>query len=159
MCSHPRGARAPNATAVDADGTEVVFGHKARLHCPDCDNKATVTPINTEVRLVCPACGRSDPLLPWPKDRPFYFEAAVRIVQQAGLELWHSAECCGGHHLWALDEEHARYALAFMASRNRNADFPSPPGDRQLADKFPAWMVIAKHRLEVTRVLARMLEE
>lgn len=141
------------------DRTEVVFGQKVRVHCPDCDNKATLAPINTEVRLVCPACGRSDPLTPWPKDRPFYFEVAVRIVQQAGLELWYSAECCGGHRLWALDEEHARYALAFVASRNRTADFPSPPGDRQLADKFPAWMVIAKHRVEVTRALTRMLEE
>jgi hypothetical protein len=34
--------------------------------------------------------------------------------------------------------------------------FPSDPGNRQLSDRLPAWMVEAKHRGEVLRALDRL---
>ncbi len=98
-------------------------------------------------------------LAAWPAERPFSFDAALAAVRAAELTLWYSTECCGGHELWALDEDHLAYALGFVTSRNRTADFPSSPGNRQLADKFPAWMVSAKHRDEVARALNRLQEK
>ncbi|MCA0296328.1 MAG: hypothetical protein LCH96_13680 [Actinobacteria bacterium] len=135
---------------------DAAFGHKVRVHCPTCGSRATVAPFGSEVRLTSPACGRTDVLGTWPEHWPLSFAAARRVVQEAGLELWFVAECCGGHQLWALDEDHVAYELAFVASRNRSADFPSVSGNRQLADKFPAWMVTAKHRDEVARALTRL---
>lgn len=117
---------------------------------------ATVAPFEQQLRLVCAACGHLVVLSARPGQRPLYFGEAVTAVRAAGLTLWYSTECCGGHQLWALDEVHLAYSLAFVTSRNRSADFPSAPGNRQLADKFPAWMVSAKHRDEVLRAINRL---
>jgi hypothetical protein len=70
--------------------------------------------------------------------------------------LWLETECCGGHRLWALNERHLDYLTAFVASTDRTREFPSPPGNRQIADKLPVWLVEAKHRGEVLRALDRL---
>lgn len=137
---------------------DAAFGHKVRVRCPSCGSRATVAPFASEVRLTCPSCGRLDVLGGWHEQWPLTFSVALRIVTEAGLELWFSAECCGGHQLWALDEDHLAYELAFVASKNRSRDFPSVSGNRQLADKFPAWMVTARHRDEVVRTLTRLAD-
>lgn len=120
---------------------------------------ATVAPAEQQLRLVCTACSHSVVLSARTGQRPLNFDEAVSAVRAAGLTLWYSTECCGGHHLWALDEVHLAYSLAFVTSRNRSADFPSVPGNRQLADKFPAWMVSAKHRDEVLRGINRLRDK
>ena len=72
------------------------------------------------------------------------------------LRLWLSTECCGGHVLWALNEPHLSYLERFVASTQRDRDFPSPPGNRQLAYKLPKWMQVARNREELLRALGRL---
>jgi len=75
---------------------------------------------------------------------------------ELGLPLWLTAECCGGQVLWALNEPHLDYLARFVASANRDRDFPSPSGNRGLAYKLPKWMQVAKHRDEVLHELERL---
>ena len=70
--------------------------------------------------------------------------------------LWLETECCGGKRLWALNETHLDYIERFVKSEDRDREFPSLPGRRQLSDKFPAWLVSRKHRDEVTRAINRL---
>jgi hypothetical protein len=43
-----------------------------------------------------------------------------------------------------------------VQSKNRDRDFPSVPGNRQLADKLPDWMTSRKHRDEVLRAIGHL---
>jgi len=73
-----------------------------------------------------------------------------------GAALWLDAECCGGERIWALNESHLDYLAAYVAERQRERAFPSPPGRRQLAYKLPKWMKLAKNRDEVLRAIERL---
>jgi hypothetical protein len=73
-----------------------------------------------------------------------------------GAPLWLETECCGGKRLWALNERHLDYIERFVRSSNRDRDFPSVAGRRQLADKFPAWLTSRKHREEVIKAIQRL---
>lgn len=77
-----------------------------------------------------------------------------------GLELWLRSECCGGHLLWALNEEHLDWIEAYVSAqlRERSPNSPSAPSasHSQLARKLPAWLKSAKHRDEIIRNIQRM---
>lgn len=141
--------------AVPAETGQDWFGGLIRVRCPRCASRADVHVQDAEVRLTCGVCGGVQRLSAWPPGEPLPFRAAHAAVVSHRLDLWYEAPCCG-ETLWALDEVHLDYLARFVASRHRSAEFPSPPGCRQLADKFPAWLVAAKYRDEVLRVLARL---
>jgi len=92
--------------------------------------------------------------------RPINPRSALAVYDSGntlfGAGLWLETECCGGRRLWALNERHLSYLGAFVGSTDRSREFPSPPGNRQLADKLPKWMIEAKHRDEVLRALDRL---
>ena len=73
-----------------------------------------------------------------------------------GANLWLEADCCGGERLWALNEIHLDYLEAYVAETQREREFPSPPGNRQLACKLPRWMKLAKNRNEVLQTIDRL---
>ena len=73
-----------------------------------------------------------------------------------GLRLWHATECCGGNVLWALNEPQLDYLQRFVISTQRDRDFPSLSGNRQLAYKLPKWMQIAGNREELLQGLSRL---
>lgn len=73
-----------------------------------------------------------------------------------GLSLWLREECCGGQLLWANNALHLDYLLRFIASKERDRDFPSPPGNRGLAYKLPKWMQLASNRDELLRAGERL---
>ena len=118
-----------------------------------CGERAQVAPTADGVRLTCPHCGHSatDPhrhsleLADYEAGRPAF-----------GAPLWLSAECCGAHQLWAVNTQHLDYLADYISETQRNRAFPSPPGNRQLGYKLPAWMKAAKHRDEVLRTLTRL---
>lgn len=91
----------------------------------------------------------------WVAGRPLYFDAALHVAADHGLELWYTANF-RGHALWALDEVHLDYMTRYVASQHRSTEFPSTPGARQLADKLPAWLTSHKNRDDIVRVLRRM---
>jgi len=127
------------------------------VHCPKCDARATIQARSGPVRLTCAACGYTKE---WPHQYRLTRSSALAVYNSGNTileaRLWLETHCCGGHRLWALNERHLNYLRAFVRSTDRCREFPSPPGDRQLADKFPAWMVEAKHRDEVLRALDRL---
>jgi hypothetical protein len=55
-----------------------------------------------------------------------------------------------------MNERHLEYMERFVESKDRDHEFPSVPGYRQLADKFPAWLTSAKHRAEIVRTIQRL---
>jgi hypothetical protein len=70
--------------------------------------------------------------------------------------LWLETECCGGKRLWALNRSHLDYLAGYVAETQREREFPSPPGKRQLASKLPKWMKLAKDREEILRAIDRL---
>ena len=125
------------------------------VRCPSCGGQARVEPAAAGLRLTCPHCGHSAT----DRDRRSLDLADYDSGRLAfNAQLWLSAECCGGHQLWAVNARHLDYLTDYIGETQRNRAFPSPPGDRQLAYKLPAWMKAAKHRDEVLRTLARLRE-
>jgi hypothetical protein len=55
-----------------------------------------------------------------------------------------------------LTEPHLDYLEGFVASTNRDHDFPSPPGNRSLSYKLPKWMQLASNRDELLRTISRL---
>jgi hypothetical protein len=151
----------PNTMPEGADRL-VEYDDHVLVHCPRCDQCATVRYLRGGARLTCTHCGnaltmarsrgRFDPS-PWGSPSLYHYNTGERPF---GASLWLETECYGGNRLWAVNESHLGYIRAFVASTDRTREFPSPPGDRQLADKLPAWLVAAKHRDEVLRALDRL---
>jgi hypothetical protein len=70
------------------------------------------------------------------------------------LPLWLTAECCGGHTLWAFNERHLDLLEAFVAARLRERG--TGPGGLTLVARLPTWLKRAKHRGEILRVIRRL---
>jgi hypothetical protein len=133
----------------------------ALVHCPSCRGRATVYRHEEGVRLACPACGHSrtapwsrrhydpGPTLPAPEN----YDAGYLPFD---APLWLETECCGGNRLWAMNESHLDYLGAYVSETQREREFPSPPGNRQLAYKLPKWMKLAKNRDEILRSIDRL---
>jgi hypothetical protein len=132
----------------------------ALVRCPSCDARATVHWSEDGLRLACPACGHAK-TAPWPRR---HYERGPNMGYDAyehgdapfGAALWLEVECCGGNRLWALNERHIDYLQAYVAETQREREFPSPPGNRQLAYKLPKWMKLAKNRDEIIRSIERL---
>jgi ribosomal protein S27E len=149
-------------TGADADALEPAagYGTYVLVHCPACNQRAIVRDHQGGLRLTCGHCGHAQTAA-----RPrMHFEphpdASLDAYNKGRLpfnaRLWLEAECCGGNRLWALNERHLDYIERFVKSKDRDGEFPSLPGNRQLSDKFPAWLVSRQHRAEVTRAISRL---
>jgi len=137
------------------------FDDHVLVHCPECDARAVVDARSGFVRLTCPSCGFVKETQPRSAaSRPLIPHSLLAVYNDGnsmfGERLWLETTCCGGHRLWALNERHLEYVERFVRSKDRTREFPSLPGNRQLADKLPAWMVSAKHRDEVLSSIARL---
>jgi hypothetical protein len=53
-----------------------------------------------------------------------------------GLPLWLTTECVGGEVLWALNALHLDYLERFVASTQRDRDFPSLRGAGRIGRRF-----------------------
>jgi ribosomal protein S27AE len=136
----------PSLVAVEVD--------HALVRCPSCGEQARVDHVADGLRLTCGHCGR----VATEQRRSLSLEGynAARLPFDA--PLWLSAECCGSHRLWAVNGQHLDYLTAYIAETQRDRAFPSPSGNRQLADTLPAWMKEAKHRDELLRTLSQLRE-
>lgn len=146
-------------TVERVDPAEAYADH-VLVRCPACDQRAVVRSHDGGVRLTCDHCGHSATATPsrrqFERGPDASLEAYNEQRQPFNARLWLEAECCGGNRLWALNERHLDYIDRFVQSKNRDHEFPSLPGRRQLADKFPSWLVSARHRNEVGRVIQRL---
>ncbi len=135
--------------------SEAAYDH-VLVRCPRCDAAATIDARSGILGITCTSCGyvkrSEDPRLSVRTALDAYNSGKTIL----NAHLWLDTECCGGHRLWALNARHLDYLRAFVGSNDRTREFPSPPGNRQLADKLPAWMIDAKHRDEVSRALDRL---
>lgn len=131
----------------------------ALVHCPTCDRQATVRTHADGLRLTCIHCGHSQQTRPprhhweWGGPSGITFERYEKGDPPFDARLWLETECCGGKRLWALNEVHLDYLAGFVAETQRNREFPSPSGGRQLAYKLPKWMKLAKNRREILRAI------
>ncbi len=132
------------------------FLDEALVECPRCSQRAVVRSAFEAPRLTCSHCGyirdgdAETPRLTWWSVRQDGHEPSF------GLRLWLADECCGGNLLWALNEAHLDYLERFIASKSRDRDFPSPPGNRGLAYKLPKWMQLASARDELLHTIGRL---
>ena len=128
--------------------------------CPRCERRALVQTggddYDRPLRLSCTHCSYSrEAELKGGALRSWAFRKDGRDGL-FGQPLWLTEECCGGNLLWAYNEAHLDYLERFIASKNRDHDFPSPPGNRGLSYKLPKWMQVASHRDELLRAIARL---
>ena len=128
------------------------------VRCPRCSRRASVHYLGDDLRLTCAHCALSESVF-----TPHRLDERFTSLQQYnegrppfGAALWLETECCGAKRLWALNERHLDYIERFVTSENRDAQFPSEPGRRQLSDRFPAWLVSGKHREEVVRAIRHL---
>jgi hypothetical protein len=137
------------------------FDDHVLVRCPACDARAVIDARSGHVRLTCSTCGliketkpksaASGPLIPYSLLAGYNDDNSM-----FGARLWLETTCCGGRRLWALNQRHLEYMDRFVRSKNREREFPSPPGNRQLADKLPAWMTSRKHREDVSNAIAHL---
>ena len=119
------------------------------VKCPLCGNGAVLRYENHWPRLSCIHCGhaRRGEEQAGRGPGPHGFADGATIW---GLQLLLTGECCN-EKLWAHNEFHLDYLMRFVASTDRDRDFPSPPGNRGLAYKLPKWMQLAANREEILR--------
>lgn len=137
---------------------EEAFGGRVRVVCPSCAAMATVEPFGAELRLMCGGCMLTRTLQRWRTGSRLNVREALDLVRREELALWFSTDW-RGHELWALDEAHLSYLRRFVASTNRSVDFPSPPGARQMSDKFPPWVTDRRHREHLLARIDRLRRE
>jgi hypothetical protein len=147
----------PTAATVDP---AAAYDDHVLVHCPGCDGRAVVRAHAGGLRLTCDNCGHSATDAPSRRHFERGPDASLEAYNEQrlpfGARLWLEAECCGGNRIWALNERHLNYIDHFVQSKNRDREFPSLQGRRQLADKFPAWLTSAKHRDDVARAIQRL---
>lgn len=145
---------------VDRVDPAAAYDDDVLVHCPKCDRRAAVRRHGGDLRLTCGHCGYAAT----PPQSRRHFEprpdASLEAYNEGRLpfdaRLWLETVCCGGNRIWALNERHLDYIELFVQSKDRDGEFPSLPGRRQLADKLPAWLTSAKHRAEVVRAIQRL---
>jgi len=139
--------------------------------CPRCGSRATVRENDVGYRLTCTRCplavdGGSERhvlvdgrlvVLQW-KHGAWHDPAVDRYVSVFraregeepvfGLPLWLRTECCGGHLLWANNEEHLGYIESYVGATLRESV--------GLSTVLPTWMKLAKNREDILRSLHRL---
>src|SRR5690349_11220065 len=133
------------------------FDDHVLVHCPKCDQRASINAPSGFARLTCSSCGyvqetkRKEAI---GRISPFNVRAVYGSRSTLfGARLWLATDCCGGKRLWALNRHHLDYLESFVASTQRRRDFPRTPDGEPvtLAERLPEWMIKAKHRDEVLK--------
>jgi hypothetical protein len=147
--------------SADRVEPESAYDDHVLVRCPRCDARAVIGARSGFERFTCATCGLVKETLPkGVAAGPLHPRSLLAVYNSGntmfGARLWLETTCCGGQRLWALNQRHLDYIERFVRSTDREREFPSPPGDRQLADKFPAWLTSRKHRDDVMRAIARL---
>jgi hypothetical protein len=127
------------------------------------DQELTARPLVQEVRLVvcprCDGCARfvtdyvGDP--PPTRKRRMYCRACSLVQDEpTAAEPWLRTTCCG-HVLWAHDDEHLQLLEDYVRSPLRER-LRIRLGERAQLARLPRWLILARHRDEVLRALARL---
>lgn len=123
------------------------------VRCPRCQRRASIHTREGATQLACPHCGHSAA----ENSVTIHFSTYAHADDiPFGAPLWLETECCGGNRLWAMNERHLDYLAAFVGEKQRNREFPSPAGNRQLSYKLPTWMKLAKNREEILHAIERL---
>lgn len=125
--------------------------------CPRCTEKARVEPAGERPwdwsgrHATCSACGWVAEQFP-----------TVRHLYDAGgsgpaLSLWLRTNC-GGHELWAVNEQHLDVLERIIDARHRTRARDEKWGwmNASMASRLPKWMLDAKHREVVLKAIDRL---
>jgi hypothetical protein len=114
--------------------------------CPRCRQRAIVRKLSG-AQLTCADCG--------------YIESLASVIQMPFGEtvdpyflkpIWLRIDCCG-EVLWAYNPRHLLFLREFVAEKLRDV---GPPGRRNLGNKLPKWMLLAKNREEVLMAISKL---
>ena len=114
--------------------------------CSRCRQCAIVRKLNG-AQLTCAECG--------------YIESLTSVTQMRLGEmvdpfflqpLWLRIDCCG-EVLWAYNPRHLRFLREFVAEKLRDV---GPPGHRNLGNKLPKWILLAKNRNQVLKAISKL---
>lgn len=158
------------------DDVGLAWQYPAEVVCPRCGRRATVRVDLDHFRLTCSRCplaldwtgqyltvvvdGRPVTLRrmhgAWFEPESARYVSAFSVQEGVephfGVPLWLRAECCGGHLLWANNEEHLNYLENFVSATLRE----HRPGGAGLHLVLPTWLKLAKNRDEILRSLRRI---
>lgn len=123
------------------------------VECPSCSKVARITvlvELKPQANLTCLACGHvSSKLI---RQKRGLTILGAPIDPYFHLPLWLKADCCG-ERLWAYNRRHLAFLKEFVGAKLRDV---GTTGHRNLGNKLPKWMLLAKNRDDVLRVIARL---
>jgi hypothetical protein len=125
------------------------------VQCPKCARPANVAlskevPTKGQARLTCLSCGHNEFRPLRSKWNSTIFGAPVDPYFH--LPLWLQIDC-GGEILWAYNRRHLAYLKLFTNAKLRDS---GPSGRRNLSNKLPKWMGLAKNRTRILRAIHRL---
>lgn len=135
---------------ADLDYTINDFLDEFLVVCPRCEKPALVRK-SPAIQFSCTACGLGEEY----DARKYKFTTRwwTSIDPYFGHNLWLQADCCS-QTLWAYNRRHLAFLQAYIAQKLRDV---GPPGRRNLGNKLPNWMLLAKNRDEVLKQIERLL--
>jgi hypothetical protein len=151
--------------------------------CPMCGACAHVLPkdrrdmrFSSPRRVSCLSCGYArDGLYPgkpkkelpkwrrwWRDTRPEWPYGALRVPPTAGRDMYtglplYLQTSCAGHTFWALNARHLTWIADFLSADLR--EDASPVRRKTAVSVLPQWLILAKHRDEAQRAIARLREK
>jgi hypothetical protein len=119
--------------------------------CPGCEKTGRVTlGKDGKAQLTCTACGRTE----LANTRKWHYVTVIGapIDPYFKLPLWLQIET-RGEILWAYNRRHLAFLKQFVGSKLRDI---GQPGNPNLGNKLPKWMLLAKNRDAVLQGIARL---
>ncbi|MBC8065313.1 MAG: TFIIB-type zinc ribbon-containing protein [Chlorobia bacterium] len=128
------------------------------VECPACNRPGTVRfsreeSSNGQAQFTCLSCGRID--FKGLRSKPIVTILGAPVDPYFHIPLWLQSECCG-EILWAYNRRHLDYMQEYVAAKLRDT---GPSGRRNLGNKLPKWMLLAKNRVEVLRTIERLAKK
>lgn len=119
--------------------------------CPGCQSAARVVMgDDANAKLTCTKCGRAD--FADIRKRNYTTLYGAQYDPYFKLPLWLQIETCG-EILWAYNRPHLAFLKQFVASKHRDI---GTPGNTNMGNKLPKWMLLAKNRDAVLQGIERL---
>lgn len=127
--------------------------------CPECRSAGSVIFAHGEFSFQCPTCGALKKAsyggknAPGRGTNPIYRGSSYDPV--FGFPLWLQAEY-RGNTLWAFSWAHLAFLEDAIAAELRPS---SPAGARRLRNKLPKWMLLARNRAGLLKLIGKLREK
>ena len=147
----------------DSGETIYSFLDDLLVTCSQCKNCAKIVRVDVSDRtwfaprrLVCNKCGL---IGNWAK-KSMCVGGVAPVDPFFGLPLFFSANCCG-HTLWAYNLKHINLIEDYVSAELREHTQNQETGwmNKGLVNRLPQWMINAKNRDNVLKVIAKLKKD